>query len=262
MLSATFDVICDVALSGREHFDADAYGAAITRYFLTVGRASLLDFLEVPHWIPRPGEMLGLGAVRTMHRMVAQAIAARRAAGPGGADDLLDYMIAAEDADTGRRMSPQDLLHNMQFFIVAGHETTALALSWALFLLANDRDTQAAGGGRGPRGARRPGGGGGRSRSNAAGRAGARRDDAALSAGRLPRTERAPARPALRARHRPERHGFPQHLRAAPPPDALGGSGRLRSRALRPGRRRPPAIATSTCRSGRGRGSASGPTSR
>ena len=52
-------------------------------------------------------------------------------------------MIAAEDADTGRRMSPQDLLHNMQFFIVAGHETTALALSWALFLLANDRETQA-----------------------------------------------------------------------------------------------------------------------
>ena len=55
MLSATFDVICEVALSGREHFDAKAYGAAITRYFLTAGRASLLDFLEVPPWIPRPG---------------------------------------------------------------------------------------------------------------------------------------------------------------------------------------------------------------
>jgi cytochrome P450 len=142
MLSATFDVICDVALSGREHFDADAYGAAITRYFLTVGRASLLDFLEVPPWIPRPGQLLGRGAVKTMHRMVAKAIAARRAEGPGRAEDLLDYMIAAVDADTGRRMSPQDLLHNMQFFIVAGHETTALALSWALFLLANDRETQ------------------------------------------------------------------------------------------------------------------------
>ena len=38
---------------------------------------------------------------------------------------------------------PQDLLHNMQFFIVAGHETTALALSWSLFLLANDQEVQA-----------------------------------------------------------------------------------------------------------------------
>ena len=32
MLSATFDVICDVALSGREHFDSEVYGQAIIRY--------------------------------------------------------------------------------------------------------------------------------------------------------------------------------------------------------------------------------------
>ena len=142
MLSATFDVICEVALSGREHFDAEAYGAAITRYFLTVGRASLLDFLEVPPWVPRPGEILGRGAVRTMHRMVARAIEARRRGETGGADDLLDHMLAAVDADTGRRMGPADLLNNMQFFIVAGHETTALALAWSLFLLASDPAVQ------------------------------------------------------------------------------------------------------------------------
>ena len=46
MLTATFDVICDVALSGREHFDGRAFSAAISRYFQTAGRASLLDFLK------------------------------------------------------------------------------------------------------------------------------------------------------------------------------------------------------------------------
>ena len=143
MLSATFDVICEVALSGREHFDAEEYGAAITQYFQTVGRASLLDFLDVPHWLPRPGEILGRGAVRTMHRMVAAAIEARRAAGPAATEDLLDYMIRAKDPESGRQMTAEDLLHNMQFFIVAGHETTALALSWALYLLANDQEAQA-----------------------------------------------------------------------------------------------------------------------
>jgi cytochrome P450 len=142
MLSATFDVICDVALSGREHFDADRYGAAITRYFLTVGRASLLDFLELPPWVPRPGEVLGRGAVRTMHAMVARAIAARQAEGASDVEDLLDYMLRAEDPETGRRMNRHDLLHNMQFFIVAGHETTALALAWSLLLLAHDADAQ------------------------------------------------------------------------------------------------------------------------
>lgn len=142
MLSATFDVICEVALSGREHFDADAYGAAITRYFLTVGKASLLDFLDAPAWIPRPGEILGRGAVRTMHEMVARAIEQRRKQTPGTAEDLLDYMMRAADPDTGRRMTSEDLLHNMQFFIVAGHETTALALAWSLFLLAHDEPVQ------------------------------------------------------------------------------------------------------------------------
>ena len=143
MLSATFDVICDVALSGREHFDAEAYGEAITRYFLTVGRASLLDFLEVPPWVPRPAELFGRGAVKTMHAMVSRAIEARRRQATGGADDLLDHMLAARDPESGRTMSPKDLLHNMQFFIVAGHETTALSLAWALYLLAHDEAAQA-----------------------------------------------------------------------------------------------------------------------
>ena len=139
MLTATFDVICDVALSGREHFDANAFGAAITRYFQTAGRASLLDFLGVPQWFPRPGEFLAGASVRTMHDMVANAIEARRREQPGtgAADDLLDHMLAAEDPETGHRMSADELVFNMQFFIVAGHETTALALAWALYLLAN-----------------------------------------------------------------------------------------------------------------------------
>jgi cytochrome P450 len=77
-----------------------------------------------------------------MHAMVAKAIEARRAQKAGARADLLDYMIRAKDPDTGRTMSAQDLLHNMQFFIVAGHETTALALSWALYLLANDKAAQ------------------------------------------------------------------------------------------------------------------------
>jgi cytochrome P450 len=69
--------------------------------------------------------------------MVAAAIDARRKHATGLADDLLDHMLAAQDPETGQRMSPKDLIYNMQFFIVAGHETTALALSWALYLLAN-----------------------------------------------------------------------------------------------------------------------------
>ena len=142
MLTATFDVICDVALSGREHFDSHTFSHAITEYFRTAGRASLLDFLGFPEWFPRPGELLAGASVRTMHRMVGAAIEARRNQTAAPADDLLAHMLDAQDPETGRRMSAEDLIHNMQFFIVAGHETTALALSWALYLLANAPEEQ------------------------------------------------------------------------------------------------------------------------
>ncbi len=137
MLTATFDVICDVALSGREHFDGETFSAAITDYFRTAGRASLLDFLGLPDWFPRPGKILAAPSVHTMHAMVAAAIQSRRTQAAPPADDLLAHMLEAEDPETGQRMTPDELVFNMQFFIVAGHETTALALAWTLYLLAN-----------------------------------------------------------------------------------------------------------------------------
>jgi cytochrome P450 len=142
MLTATFDVICDVALSGREHFDGTTFSNAISQYFQTAGRASLLDFLGFPQWFPRPGELLAASSVHTMHDMVAAAIEARRKEASAGADDLLNHMLAARDPETGQQMSKEELVHNMQFFIVAGHETTALALSWALYLLAHSDEWQ------------------------------------------------------------------------------------------------------------------------
>ena len=107
MLTATFDVICDVALSGREHFDSATFSRAITQYFRTAGRASLLDFLGFPEWFPRPGALLAGSSVRTMHSMVAGAIEARRRHSNGPADDLLSYMLAAKDPETGRRMTAE-----------------------------------------------------------------------------------------------------------------------------------------------------------
>jgi cytochrome P450 len=81
-----------------------------------------------------------------MHAMVSRAIEERRseaaAGATGRADDLLDHMLNAEDPQSGRRMTSEEVLYNMQFFIVAGHETTALALSWSLLLLAGDPEAQ------------------------------------------------------------------------------------------------------------------------
>ena len=56
--------------------------------------------------------------------------------------DLLDLLLAARDAETGRGMNEAELVANLLTFISAGHETTAVALTWTLWLLAKDEAIQ------------------------------------------------------------------------------------------------------------------------
>ncbi|SEA71410.1 cytochrome P450 [Rubrimonas cliftonensis] len=145
MVVATFDVINDVALSGRERLDRAAVAQGVTRFIETVARVSLLDILGAPEWIPRPARLL-TGGARRLDAMVDGVIAerlARRAGRPAEDPDLLDMLIEARDPESGRALSPVELRNNLLAFIVAGHETTALALTWALYLLALHPEAQA-----------------------------------------------------------------------------------------------------------------------
>lgn len=142
MITATFDVINDTAFSGRESLDRDQMSDGVARFIDAIARLSLLDILGVPRWVPRPGRLFST-AVRDMDRMMDAVIAQRLANGPHDKPDLLDLLIAAEDPDDGRKMTPAELRNNLLAFVVAGHETTALALTWALYLLAIDPAAQA-----------------------------------------------------------------------------------------------------------------------
>ena len=140
MVAATFDVICDVALSGRETLDRDAVSKSVNDYIETVGKVSLLDVLGVPTWVPRPATLFKRRHVAEMRGMMDRVIAERRGQPTGS--DLLDLMKDASDPETGRQMTPEELRDNMLAFIVAGHETTALALAWSIHLLSLDQAAQ------------------------------------------------------------------------------------------------------------------------
>ena len=144
MVRATFDVISDVTFSGGGGFDRDAVHRAIDAYIAEAGRISLFDILGVPGWVPRPGRLMSGAALREMKRVADDAIERRRDRPATGVPDLLDLLLAGEDPETGRRMDTGELRDNLLTFIVAGHETTALTLSWALYLCAFDPQVQAA----------------------------------------------------------------------------------------------------------------------
>ena len=141
MVAATFDIICDTALSGRERLDRQRVSHAVTQFMEAAGRVPLLDVVGAPQWVPRLSR-LDRSDARRMDRMVDAVVAARRRRGPMPQPDLLDLMLAAEDPETGRRHTPTEVRNTLLAFLIAGHETTALALSWSLFLCAFDPAVQ------------------------------------------------------------------------------------------------------------------------
>ena len=142
MVRTTFDVIADVTFSGDGTFDADEVHKGIDAYISEAGKVSLFDILGFPDWVPRPGRMVSGNAVRQMKSVADAAVEARRARGPDGVPDLLDLLLEGEDPETRRRMKTAELRDNLLTFIVAGHETTALTLGWALYLCAFDQQVQ------------------------------------------------------------------------------------------------------------------------
>ncbi|MFN3845173.1 MAG: cytochrome P450 [Paracoccaceae bacterium] len=144
MVTATFEVISDVTFSDGEGFDRASVHHAIEDYMAQTARVSLLDIIGAPAWVPRPGRVLSGAAMRQMKRVADASINRRRAEGAKVVPDLLDLLMAGEDPKSGRRMTTPELRDNLLTFIVAGHETTALTLSWALYLCAFDPAIQSA----------------------------------------------------------------------------------------------------------------------
>ncbi|MFD7295086.1 cytochrome P450 [Streptomyces sp. NPDC059897] len=77
-----------------------------------------------------------------LNRTVDEVVAARRAS-DGGPGDLLDRMLEVTHPETGERLSPENIRRQVITFLVAGHETTSGALSFALHYLAQNPDVLA-----------------------------------------------------------------------------------------------------------------------
>jgi cytochrome P450 len=119
--------------------DPGEFQAAVTSYFETIGRVDPLDVLGLPKFLPRFGRLRGRSSLAFFGEVVDALIAARRrllAAGEPAPHDILTLLLSAEDPETGECMTAVDLRANIVTFIGAGHETTANALTWCLYLLS------------------------------------------------------------------------------------------------------------------------------
>lgn len=100
-------------------------------------KPSGLDLFGFPEWLPRPMPRSVKRAIAEFDALMSEMIAARRADGTDR-NDLLSMLMAARDPETGEGMSDRQLRDEIMTFFLAGHETTANALGFAWWLLAEN----------------------------------------------------------------------------------------------------------------------------
>jgi cytochrome P450 len=109
---------------------------------ICLGQATLqmLSMGLLQPWMPTPGNLRARLAERRLDRVVREVIARGRH-GAAGKHDVLSRLLVARD-DTGAPMNEQQIVDEVKSLILAGHETTSLALSWAFYLLARNPEVE------------------------------------------------------------------------------------------------------------------------
>ena len=92
-------------------------------------RVGVLRQTFLPRWFARRAERRVLVHAAAMHRIADEIVAERLREGPGRHDDLLELMLQSD-------LEPANIRYQLINFLVAGHETTSGALSFALYFLA------------------------------------------------------------------------------------------------------------------------------
>lgn len=99
---------------------------------------NLAAMVRLPGWVPRWHGRRTRRTAAVIRGLIAQLVQERAARIAAGAapDDLATKIMTTPDPVTGRRFSPAEMVDQVAIFFLAGHETSASALAWALWLLA------------------------------------------------------------------------------------------------------------------------------
>ena len=145
MSHAAADVIFRTLFSiPIEHEVAAAVFAEFRSYQRTQPLLNLAAFLPLPKWLPRfhrAATKRSAGVIRGLITRLTEGRATEIAAGTAP-DDLATKIMTTADPLTGERFETAEMVDQVAIFFLAGHETSASALSWALLMLAMDPEVQ------------------------------------------------------------------------------------------------------------------------
>ena len=118
--------------------------AAFRRYQRAQPIVNLGAFIPLPRWVPRGYPRAARTAATEIRALIAEMCARRQAEIESGTapEDLATKIMTTADPETGARFSTDEMVDQVAIFFLAGHETSASALAWALYLLATHPEAQ------------------------------------------------------------------------------------------------------------------------
>jgi cytochrome P450 len=133
MMHVTLRIVSETMLSRPVTREADDVGAALSEVLEHLIYRIQTPW-SMPEAVPTPGNLRFRRARARLDAVVGAVIEERRRAGDERGD-LLGMLMSARD-DEGRGMDDRQLRDEVMTIFLAGHETTSVALSWTLYLLA------------------------------------------------------------------------------------------------------------------------------
>ncbi|WP_299302320.1 cytochrome P450 [uncultured Litoreibacter sp.] len=105
---------------------------------------NIAAMVPLPRWVPRLFSRQTKDTAKAIRALITQLTAARMAAIKAGTapDDLATKIMTTKDPETGQTFSTDEMVDQVAIFFLAGHETSASALAWTLYLLAMHPDWQ------------------------------------------------------------------------------------------------------------------------
>jgi cytochrome P450 len=138
---ATFEVMSRALFSGDPALSSEAASAHIGATLASAGKYSVAKLIGAP-WLDRSRiRREGIAGAAFLRERLTELIA-RRKADPAAPKDFMTRLLDAFAESRPPEEAAELALGNGILFFVAGHETTANALTWALYLLGGDREAQ------------------------------------------------------------------------------------------------------------------------
>lgn len=140
MSRLTLQIVARTLFSTDIRAQADRIGDALTELLEAVTEATMQPVF-LPAWVPTPNNRRIRAGVKELDSIIYPLIRARRESGED-TGDLLSMLLLAKD-ERGQGMSDKELRDEAVTIVLAGHETTANALTWTWYLLAQHPESEA-----------------------------------------------------------------------------------------------------------------------